>query len=357
MLHEFLTSNRDEILRRTRAMVAARMAPQPTHEELSPGIPRFLDELIATLGGWQDRAAVMKRDATHHGERRQQTGFTVAHVVQDYGDLCQVVTHLAMERPAPVSAEEFCTLNRCMDDAIAHAVTEHVRLCEWSASNEESKRLGFLAHELRNSLHTAILCYEVLKTGTVGMSGTTGTVLGRSLASLRLLVDRTLSQVRLHTDVDHRERVEISPFLEEVEATGVIASKEHDVSLSVERGDAGVAVRADRHLLGSAVSNLLQNAFKFTRQKGHVSLRTSTTPASVVIEIEDQCGGLRPGEIDDLLARIQRSGREKSGLGLGLAISKRAIETVGGTLRVRNRPDIGCVFTIDLPRLREPVPS
>jgi signal transduction histidine kinase len=243
-----------------------------------------------------------------------------------------------------------------MDDAIAQAVTEHVRLLEWSASNEESKRLGFLAHELRNFLHTASLCYEVLKTGTVGMTGSTGAVLGRSLLGLRLLVDRTLAEVRLDIDIHHFERIDISAFLEEMEATGVIGWKEHGVSLSVERGDAGVAVRADRQLLASAISNLLQNAFKFTREKGHVCLRTSTTETSVVIEIEDECGGLRPGEIDDLLARSRRGGREKSGLGLGLAISKRAIETAGGTLRVRDLPHIGCVFTIDLPRLRELAP-
>ena len=74
----------------------------------------------------------------------------------------------------------------------------------------------------------------------------------------------------------------------------------------------------------------------------------------VVIEVEDQCGGLEPGQIETLLEGFQQDGRDKSGLGLGLVISKRAIEAVDGTLRVRTIANVGCVFTIDLPRLKVP---
>ena len=44
---------------------------------------------------------------------------------------------------------------------------------------------------------------------------------------------------------------------------------------------------------------------------------------------------------------------DRSGLGLGLTIARRAVETIGGTLRVRNLPGVGCVFTVELPRLGE----
>src|SRR5687767_12306224 len=127
MLHEFLTANREEILRRTRARVATRAAPRPTHEELALGIPLFFDELIVILSGAADRGDVIDRDATRHGERRQRMGFTVAQVVHDYGDLCQVVTELAIELRAPIGTEEFKTLNGCLDDAIAQAVAEYAR--------------------------------------------------------------------------------------------------------------------------------------------------------------------------------------------------------------------------------------
>lgn len=352
MLHEFLTTNREEILKRSRARVAARAAPKATHEELTIGIPLFLDELVATLGSGANRSVAMDRDATVHGERRQLMGFTIAQVVRDYGDLCQVVTQLAIELRAAIGTEEFKTLNGCLDNAIANAVTEYARVRERSISQDETQRLGFLAHELRNLMQTASLSFDILRTGTVGISGSTGAVLGRSLSNLRTLVDRTVAQVRLDAGIDHRERVEISPFLEEVEVAGSIAANDCGVSLAVERGSAEVAVEADRQLLGSAVSNLLQNALKFTQEGGHVRLSTIATPDRVAIEVEDECGGLRPGQMDELFDGKDRSARENSGLGLGLVISKRAVEAMGGTVRARNRVGVGCVFTIDLPRLR-----
>lgn len=257
MLHQFLNDNRTEILDRSRARVGLRLAPKPTQEELMLGIPLFLDELIAILLGNGNEQGKLDDDATRHGELRQQMGFTVAQVVHDYGDLCQVVTQLAIEREAPIGTEEFKTLNRCLDDAIAQAVTEYARLRERTIADEELQRLGFLAHELRNQLHTANLAYEILKSGTVAIGGSTGAVLRRSLSGLQKLVDRTLAQVRLESGLDRPERLDIAHFLEEVEAAGSIEARERGVSLTVDRGTAGVAVEADRQLLGSAVSNLL----------------------------------------------------------------------------------------------------
>lgn len=353
MLSEFLITNREEILRRTRARVATRAAPQPTDAELAVGIPHFLDELITTLGSGTDRSVEMNRDATLHGERSQELGFSVAQVVHDYGDLCQSITQLAMETRAPIGTEEFKTFNGCLDDAIAQAVSEHVRARERLISSEETERLGFLAHEMRNLLQTASLSFEVLKTGAVGVGGSTGAVLGRSLAGLRTLLDRTLAQIRLDANTHDNERIEIRSFLEETEAAGVIAAKDCDMSLSVERGEAGVAVEADRQLLGSAVSNLLQNAFKFTREKGHVRVRTIATADRVVIEIEDECGGLQPTQIEQMFLGLHRGRGPNAGMGLGLQISKRAIEAMRGTLGARSQAYDGCVFTIDLPRLRD----
>ena len=61
----------------------------------------------------------------HHGRELRLQGFTVSQVVHDYGDVCQSITDLAMERDAPISVDDFRTLNRCLDDAIASAVTEY----------------------------------------------------------------------------------------------------------------------------------------------------------------------------------------------------------------------------------------
>jgi signal transduction histidine kinase len=111
----------------------------------------------------------------------------------------------------------------------------------------------------------------------------------------------------------------------------------------------GVAVEVDSHLLASAVSNLLQNAFKFTHARGHVSLRARKKGDRVLIEVEDECGGLLPGKAEELFRPFERRGTDKSGLGLGLATTRRSVDVNGGDIRVENMPGKGCVFTISLP--------
>ena len=132
MLHEFLTLHREEIIARTRQKVGARMAPQPTTAVLEHGVPLFLEQLAATLRREQETPArptspEMARSAVLHGAELRRAGFTVGQVVHGYGDVCQAVTELAIELGIPISADEFKTLNRCLDEAIAQAVTEFAR--------------------------------------------------------------------------------------------------------------------------------------------------------------------------------------------------------------------------------------
>lgn len=352
MLHEFITENRDEILRRARSKVAGRIAPKATSAEIEIGIPLFLDELVSTLAHGKDRRPQIDRDAASHGKVSQEMGFTVAQVVEDYGELCQAVTQLAIELRAPIDTNEFKTLNRCLDEAIAQAVTEYGRARDQFATADEVQRLGFLAHELRNHLQTASLSFAILRSGAVAIGGSTGSVLDRSLAALRDLVDRTLAQVRLDTGVDHSEPVSIALFLEEMEAAGSVSARLREISLSVDRVDPDVTVVADRQLLGSAISNLLQNAIKFSKSPGHVHVRATADRDHVTIAVEDECGGLKPGQANRIFEGPRRSGQDGSGLGLGLLISKRAVESMGGTLNVRDMSGVGCVFTIRMPRLR-----
>src|SRR5579864_9436985 len=141
MLHEFLASNRALLIDRCRAMVARRSHPKLASPELSHGIPVFLEQIIKTLrieqaAGFAAQAIASSEPdgglnpdvvptATLHGRDLLQEGFTIEQVIRDYGDVCQAVTQLAAEAGAPISADEFHTFNRCLDDAIAAAVTEY----------------------------------------------------------------------------------------------------------------------------------------------------------------------------------------------------------------------------------------
>ena len=92
--------------------------------------------------------ADISKTAVLHGRDLLRQGFTVSQVVHDYGDVCQSITDLAMEMNAPISTDDFRTLNRCLDDAIAGAVTEFGRGRNQSGIDGEVARgqptLGFL---------------------------------------------------------------------------------------------------------------------------------------------------------------------------------------------------------------------
>src|SRR4029079_12009779 len=171
--------------------------------------------------------------ATRPGGAPLRSGFTVSQGVHDYGDICQTITALAVEQRAPISVEEFQTLNRCLDTAIAEAGTEHARLTAETRSAEEVERRGYAAHELRDSLNTAILAFHTLKRGAVAVNGSTGAILGQSLMNLRELIDRSLSQVRLEAGKQRRVRVPVVTFIDEIAASGMLHADYRQVRFTV----------------------------------------------------------------------------------------------------------------------------
>jgi len=373
MLHEFLTRNRADLINRCRFKVAQRSAPRVTNAELSHGIPLFLDQLIKTLqveqtsdpmssrkvsgpaGGDGRAVSEMGAAAALHGRELLQHGFTVDQVVHDYGDLCQAVTDLAFELKAPIEIDEFRTLNRCLDNGIADAVTAYSYQRHAALTNDGvqalNERLGFLAHELRNLLHTSALAFTALKIGNVGVGGATGAVLERSLIGLRTLVDRSLADVRVAAGMlPRRELISLADFVDEIVVGALLEARARGCTLTVSRVEVDLAVDVDRDMLQSAVGNLLQNAFKFTKLGTAVSLSAYAVADRILIEVEDHCGGLPPEGAARMFLPFTQAGANKSGLGLGLAICQRSVEANNGILRVRDLPNSGCVFTIDLPR-------
>jgi signal transduction histidine kinase len=373
MMHEFLTRHRAELIERCRAKVAQRDAPKGSPEELEHGIPLFLDQLIKTLrveetadpiesrkvsgaaGGGDSESSEIGGGAARHGGELFTRGFTVEQVVHDYGDLCQAITDLAVETQAPFAIDEFRTLNRCLDNAIAGAVTEFNYQRDFIIAGNEAtalnKRLGFFAHEVRNLLNTATLALQAIKEGNVGLSGATGAILDRSLVGLRILVDRSLTEVRMSAGMPAQPRLfSLADFVAEVKLSASLEAKVRECVLHISVVDPELAVDADRHLLLSAVGNLLQNAFKFSHSGSEVRLHAYAAADRILIDVEDQCGGLPCGAAEKMFRPFMQADADRTGLGLGLAISQSSVEANGGALRVRDVPGTGCVFTIDLPR-------
>jgi signal transduction histidine kinase len=354
MLDAFVAENRDEIVRRCRAKVAGRSSPAPTPAELEYGIPRFLDQLVGALRHHVSANAEIGESAGFHGRDRHLNGFTVSQVVHDYGDVCQSVTDLALELNAPISVEDFRTLNRCLDDAIASAVTEFGRGSEAGGSAEsarENERLGFLAHEIGNLVGTASAAFEVLKTGNVGVGGSTGAILQRSLSGLRDLSHRALDDVRLRNGLRDRSQFSVGELIADLAPAAALEAAARDLSFNVEAGNSAAYLDADRPILGAVVVNLLQNAFKFTRPGTTVTLRVGETSDRVLIEVEDECGGLPDGATDELFRPFVQRSSDRTGVGLGLAMCRWGAEVNDGQVSVRNLPRRGCIFAVSLPRL------
>jgi signal transduction histidine kinase len=359
MLHDFVAENREELIRRCRAKVEVRSVPPPTPAELEVGVPRFLDQLVDALRNHLGSNQAIHRSAAQHGRDLQLQGFTVSQVVHDYGDVCQSITELAIETGAPISVGDFRILNRCLDDAIASAVTEYGRerplLGAAITAPSERERVGFLVHEIRNLVNAATVAFEVLNTGNVGVSGSTGAVLKRSLAGLRDLINRAVSEVRLGQGRQDPVTIGVAEFIHELTPAATLEAANRGLRFTVHAADADVAVQADRQILAAIVTNLLQNAFKFTRPRTSVSLRVVVSADRVAIEIEDECGGLTDGNAEALFQPFEQRNADRTGLGLGLAFSRWGAGVNGGWISTRNVPGHGCVFGVDLPRVASPV--
>ena len=375
MMHKFLANNRLELTARCRTKVSLRGRHAATDEQLQNGIPAFLGQLIRTLAAEQtgqtkvslDISGPSGRDgispseigvtAIAHGEALMTLGYSIDQVVHDYGDLCQAITELALDRGVTFAVDEFRTLNRCLDNAIADAVTvfsahRDVLLAN-QVSGEANKRFGFLVHEMRNALTTASLSVRAMERGGLTLVDATGSVLKRSLASMRNLVDGSIAEVRARSAAPARWRIfSLAAFVEDAKSSAELEAEGRGCRLVVAEVDPILRVESDRDILLAALGNLMSNAFKFSHRHSEVQLRAFAFEERFLVEVEDRCGGLAESVEAKMFVPFAQAGADRSGLGLGLSIARQNIETLGGTLRVRNLPGVGCVFTIDMPKSR-----
>ena len=218
MLHQFLTANRQLLIERCREKVAKRFEPTESPGSVDHGVPLFLEQLVETLRTEQEthlRAGqdseptpaptAIGRAAALHGAELLRRGFTVDQVVHDYGDVCQCVTALAVEQAAVISVDEFRTLNRCLDNAIADAVASfgsaHLASIVRKAESLE-QRLVVFAAEQQQLIDIAVKLLSAIQTGSIGIAGATGTLLAQTLEKMRSLNDRTLPMILVESRSD-----------------------------------------------------------------------------------------------------------------------------------------------------------
>ena len=380
MLYNFLLKNQEEILAMTQKKSLELAGVRPSSQQLKAGLPIFYRQLLkvlrveketpfnskidldgmkiaahnsdesamATAAG-RPADAELAESAGQHGSELLRLGYTLSHVVHAYGDMCQSITELATEKNQAIGASEFRDLNRCLDAAIAGAVTEYQSLREKEENCRNIEHLGFLAHELRNSLASVYVSLSFIKTGTVGFGGSVGAVLDSSLKRIEKLIDQSLTEVRLRVDSKiHAERVQLVKMIDQIVVTAEIEAQSRKQTIEIQV-DPVLVFDADQQLVYTALSNLIQNALKYSHDGGKIQVRGSIVGDRVVVEVEDECGGLSDASADIFKPYVQLNENRK-GLGLGLTIAKRAISLSHGTIDVTNLPGRGCIFKITLPK-------
>ena len=329
LLHAFLLKNEKEILSMTEKKSLELTGVRPSSDQLKQGLPSFFMQLMSSLkngractdcnppnksriveaAGKDDEEGIAKasgrpeevemaKAAGMHGKELLRLGYTLTHVVHAYGAMCQSITELAATKNSTVTANEFHDMNRCLDIAIAGAVTGFESRRDSQTKSREVEKLGVLAHELRNTLYSVQISLHLIKTGTVGFGGSTGQILDRGLKRMEEIIGRSLTEVRLRIDPEiHLESINLLQFVNQIVVTAEIEALSRNQILDIQIAPT-VVFEADQHLFHSAISNLIQNALKYSPAGGKIQVRGTIQEKNVVIEVEDECGGLSDTKAD-----------------------------------------------------------
>lgn len=236
--------------------------------------------------------------------------------------------------------------------AVFHDITDLKRL--------EQVRKDFVAnasHELKTPVAAILGASETLALGAASdpVAGPRFLeVIGRHAARLAALVDDLLDLSRLEARAGEA-MTEVRPADALARAAGAFreSAAAKRIDLRVEPAEDCPGVRGDPALMDRALTNLVQNAVRYTPAGGSVLLRAAQSDGAVRLEVVDTGIGIPPQALARIFERFYRvdpaRSRELGGTGLGLAIVKHAVEAMGGTVAVRSVPDHGSTFSFTLP--------
>ena len=230
------------------------------------------------------------------------------------------------------------------------------------ANHLKSVFLANMSHELRTPLNAIIGFSELMHDGKVGPVSAEhkeylGDILMSSRHLLRLINDvLDLAKVESGRMEFRPEPVDVPRIVDEVRDVLRTLAAEKRIHIEVEIDPRSTGIVTDPARLKQVLYNYLSNALKFSHDEGRV--RVSVHPEGedeIRIEVEDAGIGIQPDDINRLFVEFQQldasTAKKYPGTGLGLALTKRIVEDLGGRVGVRSTPDRGSVFFAVLPRV------
>lgn len=232
-----------------------------------------------------------------------------------------------------------------------------------NANRAKSVFLANMSHELRTPLNAILGYAHILQEDSSAGSGVLEklSIIERSGNHLLTLINDILDLSKIEA-----EKIEITPaevnilnFFDDIIKIFEMRSSQKEIQLNFERrisssmessmGFPHIVV-IDEKRLRQVVFNLLSNAIKFT-EKGYVTVRVTFFQESMLVDVEDSGRGISPDQIEAIFNPFHQVGKQKEeeGTGLGLPISRKLVELMGGQLRVESNPGLGSVFSFELP--------
>ena len=347
-LADFIAANTDLLIERWQAYARERLELELDHSALLDHLPHFVDDLIEALrsdkGTWPH-----VESAKGHGRQRLEVGVDVGSLTREMTLVGETIAEFAEERGEDFSSRDLLRMTSIIGEGAAASVSAYAALRDRQLAEQAAQHFSFIAHEIRNPLHSARLAAQVLASVPESDREQHWQRLDRALAQLEQLVDDSLIEARLYGDTRlHVQSVRSVELVEQAheDLGGQVAEK----ALILEHAVEDFTLEADRTLLGSALVNLMRNAVKFTCKGGRIVVTARHTNGTAVFAVRDECGGIPENFMPKLFKPFVQARSEKGGSGLGLLIVKQAVEAHGGTVTVENEPGSGCCFKIELPR-------
>jgi PAS domain S-box-containing protein len=252
----------------------------------------------------------------------------------------------------------------------ARAEAERAREAAEAANQAKSEFLSRMSHELRTPMNSILGFAQLLerRSPTPEQQRSVDQILraGRHLLNL---INEVLDIARIESD---RQTLSLEPVRVDaalIEAVNLIRplAAQNACMVSDPHPAPGVWIRADRQRLAQVLLNLLSNGVKYNRPGGSVRVTWEEREGRIRLGVHDTGRGIAPDRMEELFVPFARLGAEETGVegtGLGLALSHRLAEAMGGSLTAESRPGRGSTFWLELPaaddpssRLPQPAPA